>query len=69
MWTYPDVCAYKYKYYSQKVVSDHIYSAVLEGNSIAMAVGLHWAEYSLGFSFHPAEIGRGNKYEKERIRE
>ena len=57
-----DVSAYKYKYYSQKVVSDHIHSAVLEGNSIAMAVGLHWAEYSLGFSFHPAEMGRGNKF-------
>ena len=57
-----DVSAYKYKYYNQVKVSGYIYSGILEGNAIAMAVGFHWAEYSLSFSFHPTEMGRGNKF-------
>lgn len=56
-----DVSTNKYKYYNQKKVSECIYSAVLEGNVVAMTVGFHWAKYSLGFSFHPTEMERGNK--------
>lgn len=57
-----DVSAYKYGYYNQKEVSEYIYSAVLERNATAMALGFHWAEYSLGFSFQHTEMGRGNKF-------
>ena len=56
-----DISAYKYEYYNQKKVSEYIHRAILEGNTIAMAVGFHWAKYSLDFSFHPTEMGRGNK--------
>lgn len=57
-----DVSAYKYKYYNQNKISEYIYRETLEGNTTAMAVGFHWAEYSLGFSFQPTEMGRGNKF-------
>lgn len=57
-----DVSSYKYMYYNQKKISDYIYRVVLEGNITAMAVGFHWAEYSLGFSFHSTETRRGNKF-------
>lgn len=56
-----DVSSYKYRYYNQKKVSEYIHNAVLEGNATAMALGFHWAEYSLGFSFQHTEMGRGNK--------
>ncbi len=56
-----DISAYKYRYYNQKKVSEYMHNAVLEGNTNAMALAFHWAEYSLGFSFQSTEMGRGNK--------
>ena len=43
-------------------ISDYIYNAVLDGNATAMVIGFHWAKFLLGFSFHPAEMERGNKF-------
>lgn len=57
-----DVSSYKYKYYNQNKISDYIYNAVLDGNATAMVIGFHWAKFLLGFSFHPAEMERGNKF-------
>lgn len=57
-----DVHAYRYKYYGQKKISDILYQEILKGNAIAMAIGFNWAKYSLGFSFHPTEVGRGNQF-------
>ena len=57
-----DVSSYKYKYYNQNKISEYIYNSVLDGNATAMVIGFHWAKFLLGFSFHPAEMGRGNKF-------
>ena len=57
-----DISACEYEYYNQKKISEYIYKAILEENDIAMALGFHWAEYSLGFSFHSGEMGRKNKF-------
>lgn len=57
-----DIAAYKYKYFNQKKISDYIYRALLEGSTIAMAIGFCWARYSLNFSFHATEKGRGNQF-------
>lgn len=56
-----DRSSYKYEYWSQKKVSDYIFSEVLEGNATAMAVGFQWATYLLGFSFRHTEMERGHK--------
>lgn len=57
-----DISAYKYEYYDQKKISNYIYTEVLKGNSTAMTLGFHWAKYSLEFSFHSTEKGRGNEF-------
>lgn len=56
-----DVSSWKHRYYKQKKVSEYMYNAVLEGNVTAMALGFHWAKYSLGFSFRHTEMERENK--------
>lgn len=56
-----DVTSCKYRYYNQKKISEYIHNAILEGDTVAMALGFYWAEYSLGFSFQHTEMGRGNK--------
>lgn len=56
-----NVSSYKHRYYNQKKISEYLHNAILEGNATAMALGFHWAEYSLGFSFQHTEMGRGNK--------
>ena len=55
-----DIYDYKYGYYTQKEISDYILKMVLRGHNVAKALGYRWAKYSLGFIFHPTEIGRGN---------
>lgn len=57
-----DVSSYKYKYFNQRKISDYLHCAILEGNVTAMALGFHWSMYSLGFTFHPTEMGRGNEF-------
>lgn len=52
---------YKYKYYTQRIISEHLLNAVSNGDAVTLAIGLQWAKYVLGFSFHASEIGRGNK--------
>lgn len=56
-----DVSSYKYRYYNQTKISEYLLKYIAEGNTIAMFVGFNWAKYSLGFSFHPTETGRGNQ--------
>ena len=55
-----EMSACNYKYYNQKTISKYVQNAVLGGKASAMAVGFHWAKYSLEFSFHCNEMGRGN---------
>lgn len=57
-----DVEAHRYDYYNQKKTSDILYKYILDRNIIAMVIGLNWAKYSLGFSFNPTELGRGNQF-------
>lgn len=47
-------------YGTQCTLSDCLYRMILKGNNTAKAVGFHWAEYLLGFSFHYSEMGRKN---------
>ena len=56
-----DAHSYRYKYYCQRKISEILYQDVLDGNAVAMEIGFNWAKYSLKFSFHPAEMGRGNQ--------
>lgn len=50
----------QYDYATQSILSDCLYKMILAGNIIAKAIGFHWAEYLLGFSFHYSEMGRKN---------
>ena len=54
--------SYKYEYYTQRRIGELLHKAVLNENDIAMEVGFRWAKYALGFSFRPAEMGRGNTF-------
>ena len=49
--------AYKHRYEAQQQVSKYLNSEIINGNTTAMAIGIHWAKYSLGFSFHFTEMG------------
>lgn len=51
-----DNYAHRYKYYSQKKISAFLYTAALDGNAVARAIGFNWAKYSLKFSFQSAEM-------------
>lgn len=53
---------YKYEYYSQIKISSYLLDAVSKGNDVAMAISFQWVKYSLAFSFHPTEMGRGNTF-------
>lgn len=57
-----DVSSHRYKYYSQRCISKILHKYVIEDNSFAMAIGFNWAKYSLGFTFHPTEMGRRNQF-------
>lgn len=54
-----EVDSYKYKFFTQKKVADVLTNFILQGNTIAIAVGVQWAKYALGFNFRPSEVGRG----------
>ena len=53
---------YKYAYYTQRKISSYLFDAVSKENNVAMAISFQWVKYSLAFSFHPTEMGRGNKF-------
>ena len=57
-----NVDSYKYRYYTQRKISELLYKAVSNENSTAMELGFRWASYALGFSFRPTEMGRGNTF-------
>lgn len=56
------VSDYKYGYDTQLKISELFFDKMQKGDEVAMILGYQWAKYSLGFSFHPAEMGRGNTF-------
>lgn len=55
-----NIHSHKMKYNTQIEIGKNIYKHILEGNVIAEAVGLEWANYCLSFTYHPSEYNRGN---------